>query len=236
MQVHDLGRSTQWTPRIWVLASCAWARQTPDTASVAATMSASCAPPTTQLRHVRASIIDRALELKGERAVFLCHQTNVDMATRDARLRAAGVARQVFAWWPAADDYARRCCAIELGQARPHEVEGGAVTVVNMYAQQFPGAPKRHTGETRKTRLDAFRTCMEAACALALSAERHAVVLLPCIVGCYRGGGRPADYVALLRSFCRVWGVSIELCCVNRARCQYTECCSTARDGTLRPP
>lgn len=118
----------------------------------------------------------------------LAHQCNC------VTKQAAGLAASVFARFPDADTYTRDSVRRTPGTATVHG------RVANLYAQRYPGHPKKY--ETAEQRLQWFAASLRSLSAL-LKSERRRTVLLPHGIGCAMAGGDWHSYEQLIWKWAR---------------------------------
>jgi hypothetical protein len=120
---------------------------------------------------------------------YIAHQTNCTTATR-----AAGLALAIFERFPLANTYEAGLLRT-LGTIDVVYADEGRCGVINMNAQQYPGAPRDDT--VRRTRLEAFKQCLDEIPHI----ENITSVGFPYGIGCGLGGGRTEDYMRLIDEF-----------------------------------
>jgi len=124
---------------------------------------------------------------------FIAHQTN---CVTD---RAAGLALDLFAQFPYANDYAR----CQNRAIRTINVFGGGIGgdtrrgVINMYAQLRVG--RNPTEIERAVRLNNFRVCLQKISEIPCIRS----VAFPEYIGCGLAGGHWSDYLGAIEQFAR---------------------------------
>lgn len=133
---------------------------------------------------------------------YVAHQGNCE--SRGAR----GLAKVLFAKWPAANVYKDRRGHSTPGSVEPRDVEGKVV--VALFAQRSPGLPRRDGDDSAAARLGWFEEALD--CLGSLMAARGAsAVAMPFNVGCGLAGGEWPAYRAKLDAFAARYAVSVKL-------------------------
>jgi len=130
---------------------------------------------------------------------------------------ARGVAKALFAKWPAADVYARRDHnstpgTVDLATVRAGQAGAGLV-VAGLFAQRMPGKPSRAGDDSAACRLAWFEECLETlTTALAASGAMERRVAMPFLIGCGLAGGHWPSYRACIEAWARRHGAEVVLC------------------------
>lgn len=136
---------------------------------------------------------------EGIKPVVVVHQCN---CTRSTEVK--GLAEAVFKAYPAAHT---RVCLPEDSKLDTRDMvlpgtiswsRTGNVTIVNCFAQLYPGKPK-FEGDSYEKRQAWLRECLERTVRYIQEHQPQAVVLVPRLIGCGLAGGNPADYEKITR-------------------------------------
>lgn len=121
--------------------------------------------------------------------LYLIHQCNC------ISISAKGLAKTIFELYPEANTYINPQFKREVGTISCHKISTTDKTIINIYAQRYPGISKYN--DTTNQRIIWFKSCLN----LISEIPNIQSIAVPYKIGCGLAGGNWEKYLDILNNF-----------------------------------